>query len=57
MRRLKTIPEISGRIYFLERVRDEYIKRKDHKSQSEARRILQKIQELHWVLGVKIENA
>jgi len=48
---IKTIAEVAGRIYFLERARDQYIIQKKTK---EAKRLGRALKELYWVLGVKI---
>jgi len=48
---MKTVSEIAGRIHFLERIKDEYLRKKQYKQASELTRILK---ELYWVLGVKI---
>lgn len=48
---VKTVTEIAGRIHYLERIKDEYIKQK--KTQ-DAKRLTRILKELYWVLGVKV---
>jgi len=49
---IKTLSEIAGRIYFLERMKEEYVKQKKPK---DAKRLSYMLKELYWVLGVKIK--
>jgi len=49
---IKTLSEIAGRIHFLERMREEYVRQK---KPQDAKRLMCMLKELYWVLGVKIK--